>query len=291
MFQKEKKYSQKPESKATSDRRLSAPLDWPRRLLGNILILCLIFSGLTIIVTLRENIINKQIEAWLQKFYETTAHFGLGLDDMIVQGRDKTTLDEINNVLNLKRGDSLLGLKMRDIQEKLQNLPWVESVQLRRTYFPNTLEIKLHEKNVIALWQVHDKFYPIDEKGQIIEAEYVPQGEVLVIVGDSAPEKIVELLQITTQTPEIQKRMKAAVLFGGRRWDIILDNLKSGLTIKLPHENMERAWKKLVKIDQQYGILKRKLTIIDLRFKNRLNVSVEGSATKPAIQAKKEVKK
>ena len=39
-------------------------------------------------------------------------------------------------------------------------------------------------------------------------------------------------------------------------------------------ENGEQGWKKLVKIDQTQGILKRKLTFIDLRLKNKVIVKL-----------------
>ena len=42
--------------------------------------------------------------------------------------------------------------------------------------------------------------------------------------------------------------------------------------LKMPEEDFADAWKKLVKMDKTKGILKRKLTFIDLRLKNRVVV-------------------
>ena len=42
----------------------------------------------------------------------------------------------------------------------------------------------------------------------------------------------------------------------------------------MPEENVAEAWKKLVKLDKTKGILKRKLTFIDLRLKNKVVVKI-----------------
>ena len=42
----------------------------------------------------------------------------------------------------------------------------------------------------------------------------------------------------------------------------------------MPEENFADAWKKLVKLDKTRGILKRKLTFIDLRLKNKVIVRI-----------------
>ena len=66
-----------------------------------------------------------------------------------------------------------------------------------------------------------------------------------------------------------------------------MDDIENGITVKLPEENVEHAWKKLVKLDQTQGILKRKLTFIDLRLKNKVIVKL-GKMTDEERQKLKE---
>ena len=261
-------------------KRLYAPREKLPRLLGNLLILALISSVCIIIVTLRDNLINRQIESILQTFYDKSAQYGFDIEDIIVEGREKTSLEEINAQINLHRGDSLLGVDIKALRENLKTLPWIKDAQIKRTYFPNTIQIRLFEKEVIALWQSGNNFYPVDVDGNLIEAEFTPTHEILVIVGRRAPQKIVELLNLTAQTPDIHKRIKAAVLYGGRRWDIILDSIENGITIKLPEENLQQTWDRFNKINNKHGLLKRKLTTLDLRYPNKLNVIVADSDKK-----------
>ena len=53
-----------------------------------------------------------------------------------------------------------------------------------------------------------------------------------------------------------------------------MDDVRDGITIKLPETEVEDAWKKLIKLNTTKGILKRKLTIIDLRFKGRTGIKL-----------------
>ena len=48
-------------------------------------------------------------------------------------------------------------------------------------------------------------------------------------------------------------------------------------TVKLPEENYAEAWKKLIKLEKTKGILKRKLTIIDLRLDGKVVVKLKKS--------------
>ena len=55
---------------------------------------------------------------------------------------------------------------------------------------------------------------------------------------------------------------------------MVVDDIESGITVKLPQEGVKQAWKKLVKLNKTNGILKRKLTFIDLRSKNKVIVKI-----------------
>ena len=96
-------------------------------------------------------------------------------------------------------------------------------------------------------------------------------------------------MQIISTDKEIFSRIKVANFISGRRWNLILDNIENGITIKLPAQDIEQAWKKLVKLNTSQGLLKRKLTIIDLRFPNKVIVKL-GKMTKEERERLKEVK-
>ena len=190
-------------------------------------------------------------------------------------------------VLGLKRGDNILILDLNELKNRLETLPWVRRAEVRRSYFPNILRISLTERRVASLWQISEKFHPIDTEGNVINAPFRPTKPILLIVGEGAPEHINALLEIIKKDNDIWPRVKVANYISKRRWNLILDDIENGITVKLPEENVEHAWKKLVKLDQTQGILKRKLTFIDLRLKNKVIVKL-GKMTDEERQKLKE---
>lgn len=266
-----------PETKKTvipPNNRISLPCEWPYRLLGNAFILALTFFVAFITVTVRTNLVGRQIDSLTEEFYIFTTKLGFTLDDILIEGRDKTSRRAIMEVLALKRGDNILNLDINELKNRLETLPWIRRADIHRSYFPNILHINLIERQVASIWQISEKFHPIDSEGNVINAPFRPSKQILLIVGEGAPQHINTLLEIIKKDNDIWPRIKVANFISKRRWNLILDNIETGVTIKLPEENVEQAWKKLVKLDHTQGILKRKLTFIDLRLKNKVIVKL-----------------
>ena len=130
------------------------------------------------------------------------------------------------------------------MKSDLEQLPWVKSATVSRSYLPNLLKITLKERRVRSLWQINNAFYPIDTDGAVIRADFVPSRPVLLIVGRGAPEHLNELLTAVEDDNEVFPRIKVANFISGRRWNLILDDVENGITVKLPAEDMDKAWKK-----------------------------------------------
>ena len=256
----------------TTDNKIYAPVVWPYRLIGNFLLMGMMWLLTLGVITVRHNLVGRQIDSLLSELYTKTAIFGWGLDDITLEGRNKTTKESVLRVVDLQRGDNILEINLESVRDRVLTLPWVKSANITRRYFPNVIHISIVEKKVKAIWQYQQEFYPIDEDGQIIETEYVPQKDLLLIIGTGAPEHFNQLLRVIEGDKELFGRLKAANYISGRRWNLIFDDIENGVTVKMPEENVADAWKKLVKLDKTRGILKRKLTFIDLRLKNKVVV-------------------
>lgn len=258
----------------TAENKIYAPVLWPYRLLGNLLLIGSIWLLTFGVITIRHNLVSKHIDSLLTELYNKTATVGWGLDDVTLEGREKTSKDDVLHVIGLQRGDNILEIDLKSVCDKVKTLPWVKDASVSRRYFPNIIHISIREKKVKSIWQYQNEFYPIDEDGKIIETDYVLQKNILQIVGLGAPEHINGLLKIIEQDKDLFSRVKVANFISGRRWNLIFDDVLNGITVKLPEEDVEEAWKKLVKLDKTRGILKRKLTFIDLRLKNKVIVKI-----------------
>ncbi len=257
------------------------PRQWPQRLLGSLFVLALIVAAASVTVTIKESLVTKQFESWQQDFYELTDKLGFTVDEIVVQGRRRTDKQELMNAIAVSREDNIFEVDVYALQQRLEQLPWVRKAAVKKTFLPNVINITLQEKKVQSLWQISEKFHPIDEDGKVIEADYVPDKPLLLIVGAGAPENINSLLKIIQQDKGIYQRVKVANFISKRRWNLVLDDVRDGITIKLPEDDVEKAWKKLIKLNTTKGILKRKLTILDLRFKGKIGIKLRKTPGNP----------
>lgn len=248
---------------------------WPARLrftLFTLTIITLLAAGTVI---LKQKIIQTQLQNTRNLIINFIGNHGFELQDILISGRIRTQTQEIDKALNLKRGDNFLNINTAQIKQTLENLPWIRDVTVKRSFFPNILQINIQEKGVLALWQLNQQFYPIDYNGYVIEAEYTPDYPVMLIVGEEAPEHLIDLLQTIRQIDAAYlSRLKAAVYVSKRRWNLIFNDINQGITVKLPAENFTSALTKLINLDKTSAILKRKLTIIDLRLPNKTIVKM-----------------
>ena len=278
-----------PAAPVTIPSRISLPREWPFRLAGNLFVLGVIFMLASVIITIKTNLIGRKLTDLSTEFYNYSAGLGFKIDDIVITGRDKTAKQDILNALQLSRETNILNLDLHDLQQKVEQLPWVRHAVVKRRFFPNIIQIDIRERQVQSIWQLDHKFRPIDGEGNVIEADYTPDHPILLIVGEGAPENITALMKSITDDQNIFERIKVANYISGRRWNIVLDNVENGITVKLPEKHIDEAWKKLLKLNTTQGLLKRKLTIIDLRFPNKVIVKL-GKMTPEERKKLKDVK-
>ncbi len=257
---------------------------WPSRMKATIFLLFLLLMSVSLIVILKNDLVNKKIDETRNGILDYVGKQGFYLDDIIITGRNRTSIQEVETALNLSRGDNILKIDVAAIKQNLEALPWIRDVGVERNFFPNILKIDIKEKEVLAIWQLNERFYPLDMDGYVIEADYRPTQQMLLIVGAGASENILSLLEMIKKNgADFLSRVKVANYISKRGWNLILDDIRDGITIKLPEDNTEQAWKKLLKLDETKGILKRKLTIIDLRLKDKVMVKLRKADRKNSV--------
>lgn len=263
---------------------VTEPQEFGYRLLGNFAVLSVIFVLAFVTVLLNTDMVADKINNISQDYYAYMSKIGFTLEDVVVTGRDKTSKKELLLAMRVQRGDNFLKINLGEIKERLEALPWVRKVLIKRTFFPNVIQIAIEERQVRSIWQLNEKFYPIDYDGKVIQAVFDAKRPILLIVGEGAPENINALLDNISDNKQILSRVKVANFISGRRWNLVLDDIKDGITIKLPEEDVKEAWKKMLKLDATNGILKRKLTILDLRLKDKVTVKLKKSAEEKPVR-------
>jgi cell division protein FtsQ len=200
---------------------------------------------------------------------------GLALREVLVQGRGRTSQQDLMTALDLELGTPILSLDPAVLRARLEALPWVARATVERR-LPDTLFISVEEREPLALWQREGEIALIDRTGTVIRDPALQSFTHLpMVVGDGANGHAAELVEMLALTPDLARRVKAAIWVGDRRWNIRLDN---GVDVRLPEEDGAGAWEELANLQAQHGLIDRDLSAIDLRQPDRLIVRLTPEA-------------
>jgi cell division protein FtsQ len=198
-----------------------------------------------------------------------TVDAGLRVREVLVEGRAGTDRDALMAVLKLKRGDPILDFSPSQARAQLEQLPWVGDAVVERR-LPDTIYIRLIERQPMALWQRGQRLFLIDERGSVLSDHDLGRYPRLpILVGDDAPAHAKELFALLAAEPVIGARVEAATWIGGRRWDLHLNN---GVDIRLPQDGAPAALHQLATLEARTPFLDRDVLAIDLRLPDRLVV-------------------
>ena len=212
---------------------------------------------------------------------ETLSAVGLNVKQVTVEGRVKTSAADILDALGAVRGTPILDIDLPLARQRITALPWVSSAEIVRQ-LPNSLHITLDEHAAFALWQREGKYKLVAKDGTSIIDTKVAQPGLTVLVGDDAPENAAALFEALSVQTHLAGRVRAAIRFGGRRWNVVLDSVDQGIVVKLPEQDVSTAWNTLATIDAKHGLLSRAIAEVDLRIAGRLTVKLlDGYAPVP----------
>ncbi len=169
----------------------------------------------------------------------------------------------IHKKLSFLYSESLFFLKTSDVKDKLNEISFIDSFEIRRIY-PNILKIKIYEKKpVVILQDKKDKYY-YTLKGDIINFIYYKKFENLPIVfanKENFKTFYSDLKKIKFSLSEIKK----IYFFESQRWDLLTNKDK---LIKLPTNNYLESLNNFIAIKDLDNFEKYK--IFDYRINNQL---------------------
>jgi cell division protein FtsQ len=195
------------------------------------------------------------------------ARNGLTLTQVELEGRIRQSRESIMAALGVARDMPVLDIDLAAAKARLEKLSWVRVAELERR-LPDTLFVRITERQPIAFWQRDGKLALIDRDGSVIAADRLEtDGPLIVLVGDDAPAHAAALVDMLKIEPGLAARVNAATWLGDRRWNLRFDN---GIEAVLPETDPAAAWHRLAGLEQSDRILERDIVSIDLRMPDRL---------------------
>ncbi len=171
---------------------------------------------------------------------------------------------------NTKGVIGYFGSDLQQLEQRLQEIPWVQTIKLRRVW-PDRLRIEIKEHRAIAIWnrtklinEYGELFYPVDISG----FETLPEL--------SGPDQQLQKLLVTFQELQqlltsIELQLKVLNLNHRYSWSLALSN---GIKLQVGRKNLIERVERFITL---YPLLQResKLAIeeIDLRYDTGLAVT------------------
>lgn len=207
---------------------------------------------------------------------------GFGVEDVRVSGNRQTSEIDILQLLGLDSSASLVALDIDAARKRLNELPWVEDVDIRKVY-PRTVDVRLREREAFAIWQHGQELSLIEKNGSVIaplrDNKYA---SLPLFVGRDAETAAASFETEMAAWPEIRQKVRAYVRVSGRRWDIHLDD---GIVVMLPDADLPQALQRLSRLDAEQQLLSRDVAVVDLRLADRTTIRL----TKGAAERRKTI--
>ncbi len=164
---------------------------------------------------------------------------------------------------------------------RLEKLNWVRAAMVERR-LPDTIYLRLSEREPMALWQAEGRLALIDREGVVITRAHLGRWRNLpMVVGSDAAAGAEAIIEIVSHRPAVAEAVSAMVRVSGRRWDL---RLKGGVIAQLPEDGAARAVAQLAELIARDRILERDIVAIDLRLPDRLVVRTK-AGTRPHSDA------
>ncbi len=192
-----------------------------------------------------------------------------------ISGQYHTRKADMYDAMNIREGASMFDADPMALRMRLEAMDWIDTASVARDW-PSSLRVVVVEKEPYAFWQTKGVFWLIDRRGRTITKDNVAEFSGLpVVVGDGAPVRAAELIELLLKFPVVQRQVKASVRVGDRRWDL---HLKTGVVVRLPEDGVEEALHRLTVLEQEQKIFERDIETIDLRLPDRMVIKPRGGA-------------
>ena len=177
-------------------------------------------------------------------------------------------LDENNNIklkknLNFLLLENLFFLDDFLIKEIINSNNLVEKYFVFKKY-PSSINIKIYKTNFLAKVNKDNKVYLLGSNGKLVESEIIDKN-IPFIFGEFNIQSFFQLKQVIDEKGSENFEIKNLYFFKSGRWDI---ETKSGLLMKLPVDNVDKALELIVEILKKNPT--NKISKIDLRQQNQI---------------------
>lgn len=206
------------------------------------------------------------------RIYTLTSDLGFKLENIIIEGQKNSKTSDILAALNLKKDTPVFAINLPLVKKALEQNSWIEAAAAKRK-LPNTIHIYILERTPVAVWQINQNLFLIDEQGhkiQPLSPELLKNySHLLRVVGKGANVYAAKLIDDIAVYPELAVKIKAAIRYGERRWDL---ELEQDITVKMPERDFPKAYKYLAELNRAAKLFDQNYKVLNFRDYNKFYI-------------------
>ena len=223
----------------------------------------------------------------------------LTLNEITVEGCQKTSQKDILSMTQLDRQTNILSIDLAKLRSKVQANPWIERAEIRRI-FPDRISIKITEREPVAIILL-DRLYYIDGQGVIFAR--VPKGNQInhpVLTGLNRDDfkaypdeawglvsKALKLIRVI-EGGEVLPQKDISEIHMDKVFGLSIYTNDGAVEIKLGLDLYEAKWKRLERVWRHLRKRPLKPAYIDCNYGKRVIVKMRNTT---ALYAKRLIKK
>tara|TARA_E500000178_G_scaffold351374_1_gene412319 strand:+ start:606 stop:1382 length:777 start_codon:yes stop_codon:yes gene_type:complete len=201
---------------------------------------------------------------------------GFELNVIKVKGNKNISKEIIVNKIKFDECDNLFCIDLEVTREELEKNNWIKSAKLKYG-LPSQLVVEIEEEEPLFILRNNENLSLLNASGKKIDnLQVIPNNfkNLIILSGKNAENKVISLLNIFSKNTSVSNKIKEATLISSRRWSL---KHSFGITIDLPENNAEKAFFKIVELDEKYGFLNEKIKRVDLRASDRMIVQLKSN--------------
>ena len=213
----------------------------------------------------------------LDKINKLVKNLGFELNHIQVLGNKTVLKEDIIKKIVFKNCDNLFCVNLKQSKNEIEKNNWVRSARLKYT-LTSKLSIIIEEEKPAFLLKENKNIFLINSEGKKIQDIKIiskAYKDLLILSGDGVEYKIFNLLNIFSVDTSISENIKEATLVSSRRWSL---KHSSNIIIELPEDNPDKAFYKIVELENKYGFLNERLKKIDLRISDRMIIQLKNES-------------
>ncbi|MBI4690130.1 MAG: FtsQ-type POTRA domain-containing protein [Nitrospirae bacterium] len=197
--------------------------------------------------------------------------------EIVFSGNKHLTGSELKVMMGLKGNESLIGLSGKVLAANLLKSPWVKAVGFRKD-FPQRFQVRIEEAAPLALLEMNNRTFFIDDKGNLLEEIKSDSISFLpVISGDpfknsSSFSEVLNLVKVIKGSNFINTKDRIEIIIPKGSGPEDISVRIDGILAKIGYGEYEAKLERLLELEDE--IMRRGLPVdyIDLRFANRVIV-------------------